>query len=150
MLYYFAKLNYRQGPYLDVAIEQLKSEPKLPLLLASRNFWNLYALNYKSETALNMFTEVYRSTKMENLDDISIANALVAFAHFQYIDFDCMEVLLKASIQRASGMKLATLALVVNAFAQLEVHNPTLLQITRQVLLTSIDRKAEIVDPAMI
>jgi hypothetical protein len=76
------------------------------------------------------------------LNELEIANALVAFAHFQFIDFDCQEFLLKASIQRASEMKLLTLAVVVNAFAELEIINPTLLSITREILLTTIDRKS--------
>jgi hypothetical protein len=39
-------------------------------------------------------------------------------------------------------MKLLTLAVVVNAFSELEIVNPTLLSITKEILLTTIDRKS--------
>ena len=40
-------------------------------------------------------------------------------------------------------MKLRSLAVIVNSFAELDVINPTLLGITREVLLNQIDQKAE-------
>jgi hypothetical protein len=36
-------------------------------------------------------------------------------------------------------MKLRTLAVVVNSFAELDVTNPALLQITKEILLKSVD-----------
>ena len=77
-----AKLKWRSGPYLDAAISQLKKEPKLPMKIAARNLWNLFALDHKSEDALIMFTNVYLQAKPEDLNELDIANALRAFAHF--------------------------------------------------------------------
>jgi hypothetical protein len=61
-----------------------------------------------------------------------------------------MEFLLKLSIQRADTMKLLTLATVINSFAELEITNPTLLSITKEILLNTIDRKSNIEDPMML
>ena len=66
-----------------------------------------------------------------------------AFAHFQYVNFDCLEILLKQSIRSASEMKLRSLAVVVNSFAELDVTNPTLLTITKEILLRSVDTKSD-------
>lgn len=40
-------------------------------------------------------------------------------------------------------MKLRSLAVIVNSFAELDVINPTLLGITREILLNQVDQKAE-------
>ena len=52
-------------------------------------------------------------------------------------------MLLKQSIRTASDMKLKSLAVVVNSFAELDVTNPTLLTITKEILLKSVDTKSE-------
>lgn len=77
-----AKLKWKSGPYVESAINTLKKEPKLPIKIAARNLWNLFALDYKSEEALLMFTDVYLRAKPEDLNELDIANALRAFAHF--------------------------------------------------------------------
>ena len=51
-------------------------------------------------------------------------------------------MLLKQSIRRADKFNLQTLAVVLNAFAELEIANPTLLTIAKQTLLSKIDRQA--------
>ena len=56
------------------------------------------------------------------------------------MDYDCLEVLLKQSIHRADQFSLQTLAVVLNSFAELEVSNPTLLAISKQTILSRIDR----------
>jgi len=48
-------------------------------------------------------------------------------------------MLLKQSIRTAAQMKLRSLAVIVNSFAELDVTNPTLLQITKETLLRSGD-----------
>ena len=77
------------------------------------------------------------------LNELDLANSLRAFAHFQSVNFDCLEMLLKQSIRNASEMKLRSLAVVVNSFAELDVTNPTLLTITKEILLRSVDTKSE-------
>jgi hypothetical protein len=76
--------------------------------------------------------------KPGDLNELDIANALRAFAHFKYLDYDCMEFLVKLSIQRAPQMKMLTLAVVVNSLSELEITNPTLLNITKEVLLANV------------
>jgi hypothetical protein len=51
------------------------------------------------------------------------------------VNYDCLELLLKQTIRGASEMKLRSLAVIVNSFAELDVVNPTLLGITREILL---------------
>lgn len=62
------------------------------------------------------------------------------------MDYDCLEVLLKQSIRRADSFSLQSLAVVLNAFAELEIVNPTLLTISKQTILAKIDRKAVTAD----
>ena len=40
-------------------------------------------------------------------------------------------------------MKLRSLAVVVNSFAELDVTNPTLLSIKKEILLRSLDTKSD-------
>ena len=65
-----------------------------------------------------------------------------SYAHFQHLNYDCIEVLLKISINRATDFNMQTLAVTVNSLAELDITNPTLLQITKQILLSRIDEKA--------
>ena len=91
---------------------------------------------------MDCFTQVILSTKPELIQPIDVASALRSYAHFQHLDYDCIEVLLKISINRATDFNMQTLAVTVNALAELDITNPTLLQITKQILLKRIDEKA--------
>ena len=142
-LYYLAKFKYLKGDYIDTAIEKFAREPKLDHITACRNLWNLFALDHRSDKALKLFATTILKTDATKLNELDIANALRAFAHFQYLDYECVETLLKQSIRCASEMKLHSLSVVVNSFAELEVTNPTLLAITREILLNSIDKKRD-------
>jgi hypothetical protein len=77
------------------------------------------------------------------LNELDIANSLRAFAHFQHVNYDCLEILLKQSIRSATDMKLRSLSVVVNSFAELDITNPTLLGITKEILLKKADTKSE-------
>jgi len=44
-------------------------------------------------------------------------------------------------------MKLRSLAVIVNSFAELDVTNPTLLQITKEILLKSVEGEREKLEP---
>ena len=100
-------------------------------------------LDHKSEAGLKLFADVIQKADPSKLNELDLANSLRAFAHFQYVNFDCLEMLLKQSIRNASEMKLRSLAVVVNSFAELDVINPTLLTITKEILLRSVDTKSE-------
>lgn len=96
----------------------------------------MFALDHKSNVALKLFADVIlRVGEPYKLNELDIANSLRAFAHFQYVNYDCLELLLKQTIRSASEMKLRSLAVIVNSFAELDVINPTLLGITREILL---------------
>ena len=70
-------------------------EPGLNSYTASRNLWNMYAFDYYDKPVLERFSQVIRDTQSDNLNDLDIANAMRSFAHFQHMDYDCLEVLLK-------------------------------------------------------
>ena len=80
-----AKLRYthRFGTkYIDAAMEQLVKEPKLSFVVASKNLWNLYALDHFNKVAVDCFTRVILDTKQEMIKPIDIASAMRAYAHF--------------------------------------------------------------------
>ncbi len=143
VLYILAKFKCQSGDYIDFAIQRFAKEPKLEVRIACRNLWNLFALDHKSEAGLKLFADVIQKGDSSKLNELDLANSLRAFAHFQYVNFDCLEMLLKQSIRSASEMKLKSLAVVVNSFAELDVTNPTLLTITKEILLRSVDTKSE-------
>ena len=137
-LYCLAKLRYKNqygNGYIDEAMEQLVKEPKLSYVVASKNLWNLYALDHFNKVAVDCFTRVIVDTKPELIKPIDIASAMRAYAHFQHLDYDCMEMLLKIAISRTREFNLQTLAVTLNSFAELDITNETLLQISKQYLL---------------
>jgi len=115
--------------------------PKLDQYLASRNLWNLYALNHFSEKALIRFSKAFVDSNHDRINQLDIANAIRSFAHFKYLNYDCVELLLKQSIEKVTDFNLQTLAVVVNSFSELNVANPTLLGITKAIILEKIDEK---------
>lgn len=114
----------------------------MPIGLSCRNLWNLYALDYKSEAALQQFSDVIMATKPDALNEIDVAHSLRAFAHFKFKRYECIESILKLSIRKADIYKVQTLADVIHSLAELDIINPTLLEITKQVLLRKLDHKA--------
>ena len=84
-LYCLAKLRYKNkygNGYIDAAMEQLVKEPKLSYVVASKNLWNLYALDHFNKVAVDCFTRVIVDTKPELIKPIDIASAMRAYAHF--------------------------------------------------------------------
>jgi len=67
----------------------------------------------------------------DKLHDLDIANAVRSFAHFEHVDYDCLEVLLKQTIRRADQLNMQTLAVILNSFADMDISNPTLLAISK-------------------
>lgn len=114
--------------------------------MACRNLWNLYAFDYYDKQALERFSQVIIEAKPDQLNELDIADAVRSFAHFKHMDYDVLEVLLKQSIRRADTFKLQTLSVILNSFAELDIQNPTLLAISKQILLSKIDGKAENAD----
>ena len=146
VLYLLAKFRFRaeSNEYIEVAMTQLKKEPKLDVKLACRNLWNLFALDHRSEVGLQLFAEVLlRVGEAYKLTELDLANSIRAFSHFQYKHERCIELLLKQSIKTANEMDLRSLAVIVSSFVDLGIPNPTLLAITKETLLKSIDLKAD-------
>ena len=84
LLYALAKFKYVHADtvWIASAIESIMNEPKIDLYLSCRNLWNLYALDYKSEAALEKFSLCIQEADGSKLNELDIANALRAFAHF--------------------------------------------------------------------
>jgi hypothetical protein len=97
-----AKFGYRSSDesYIDAAITLLASEPKLEVKLAIRNLWNLYALDYKSEKGLEVFANVMvRVGNAYPFTDLDLATALKTFAHFEYKNHDCLDLLMRKAVK---------------------------------------------------
>lgn len=121
----------------------MKKEPKLDVKLACRNLWNLYALNHRSEVGLKLFSEILlRVGDAYTHTEVDLATAVKCFAHFQYKDEACIELLLRHTIRQADDMSVRSLASIVKSFADLGNAHPTLMGITREILLKTIDAKA--------
>jgi len=109
VLYMMAKFKWRSengDDYLRTASQIMLAEPTLTSYTACRNLWNFYAFDYHDKVALERFSKVILDTKPDSLNELDIANAVRSFAHFQHMDYDCLEVLLKESIKRADTFKL--------------------------------------------
>lgn len=107
---------------------------------ASRNLWNLSALEFKSYKALKQLTAVVVRNQ-ERLNDLDVSNVVKSYAMFNYLDYDCLEMLLKHSIRTATEMKLFSLAVIVDSFAELDIRNPQLITISKQI----IDQQLQII-----
>lgn len=105
--------------------------------------WNLFALDYKNEHALFKFGQTIVNSDANKLNELDIANTLRAYAHFQHVDYECIEVLLKQTIRRAQDFKLQSLAVIANSLADLDIVNPTFLEIVKQILIEKIDVKTD-------
>ena len=65
--------------------------------------------------------------------------ALRCFAHFDHVDFSCLEKLIKQTIIKAQTFNTQTLAVVLNSLADLDIHNPTLLTISKELIIQKFD-----------
>lgn len=95
--------------------------------------WNFVALEYKSEKALKFFTQ-YILERPDLLNELDVANCLTAYAHFEYLDYDILEILLKQAIRTAAEMKIFSLSTINYAFSRMDITNATLIDITKQIL----------------
>jgi ribosomal protein L25 (general stress protein Ctc) len=69
------------------------------------------------------------------MNELDVANAMRAFAHFKYINYEAMESLIKVSIKHAQEYKLQSLAVITNSLAQLDIQNGTYFSIIKNILL---------------
>jgi hypothetical protein len=96
---------------------------ELDAVTACRNLWNLSALEFRSDEALKELTAVVMRQR-EKLMDVDIANCVRSFAVFEYLDYECLEMLLLQTIRTATQIKLFSLAVIVDSFALLDIRNP--------------------------
>ena len=142
VLYMLAKFGYRSqtDSYLDSAITIFEKEPKLDAKLAIRNLWNLFALDYKSEQGLEAFANVLvRVGNAYQFSEIDIANIVRTFAHFEYKNHDCLDLMLRKTIKQANDMDIKSLATIVASLADLDKADPVLMSITREIILKNSD-----------
>ena len=114
-------------------------EPKLETRIACRNLWNLFALNYKCPKALARFSSVITSANMDELNELDIANSLRAFATFEHVDYICLEKLIKCSIIKITSFNIRSHASILSSLADLDIHNPTLLTISKELIIQKFD-----------
>jgi len=134
-LWVLGKYKYKatNNAYLERAIQLILATPDLDVKIACRNLWNLSALEYRSDEALKQLTAVVMS-KQHLLNDLDVSNCIRAFAVFNHLDFDCLEFLLKQSIRTATEMKLFSLAVILHSFALMDIKNPMLINISKEII----------------
>ena len=119
-------------------------------MLAVENMRNLFILDHKNEDALQHLSNVILQNKPKELTETDLAVVMRTFAHFQYVHFDCLELCLKMTIQKASNMDMSSLASITHSLADLSVENENFMSIVRQILLAKIDTKTDIQDIKML
>lgn len=127
------KYSARNNAYLERAIQLILATENLDVVSACRNLWNLSALEYKSIAAMKHMTAVVMEQK-DRLKDVDVANCVKSYATFEYLDYECLEMLLLQSIRTATEMKLFSLAVIVDSFAELDIRNPQLINISKLII----------------
>ena len=117
------KSEHHIKTYLDSAVKILLKETDMHPIHACRNLWNFSELRYYNESALKELTGVVMRNQ-DRLNDVDVANCVKAFSTFQYLDYDALEMLLKQSIRHATEMKLFSLAVILDSFAEMDIRNP--------------------------
>ena len=83
----------------------LRKEPLITVPIICRNLWNFQALNYFNKELFDRFSCVI-AANCDKLNELDVANAMSSFAHFEYLNYDCMEGLIKTIIKDATTYKL--------------------------------------------
>ena len=139
LLYLLAKFNFEpKEEFMKKCTDLLKAEPALTVGFASRNLWNLYALNYYDKKLFDKFGSIIVKD-FKDMREVDVANALCAFAHFKHMDTEIaaetLESLIKISIRNIMNYKTQSIAVITNALADLEVKNTTIFSIVKSELL---------------
>ena len=72
---------------------------------------------------MEKFTEVILQSDADLLNDADISNALIAYAHFDYVNFDVISLLLKASLKKLKQMNILSVTAIVHSLAKLDIAN---------------------------
>jgi hypothetical protein len=92
------------------------NEPVLSQQAACRNFWNYYAMDYKSKELLNCLSK-YIVEGHQNLLEDEIVQVFKAFAHFNYINLEARDALLKTTIRNSQEFQFSSLADICQSLA---------------------------------
>lgn len=77
------------------------------------------------------------------MSEVELVGSLKALAHFQHKKEESIEPLIKRTITLSDKLSLGALASIVDSLAELEMANPILMGITREVFLQRVDLKAQ-------
>lgn len=102
--------------------------------MACRNLWNFYCLDYFDEKVFELLSNQVAKNPAKLLE-LEVANALRAFAHFNYINYDAMDPLIRTSIARAADFNTKTLAVILNSMAELDIKNQTLFTHVKNLIM---------------
>ena len=58
-----------------------------------------------------------------------------SFAFFKHVNYECMESLIKVTIQNSETYKMQTLAVIANSLAELDIKNKTVFTIIKTTIL---------------
>ena len=140
VLYMLVKNKYPAGSYVDSVVEVLCDEPKLDYQLACRSLLCLFAMNHYSEPGLKSLTATI-AKNFKQLNEVDLAGTLRALAHFNYSDEELIEPLVKKTMMLSNELSLGALASIVDSIATLEMANPQLMSIARELILSQADMK---------
>lgn len=77
--------------------------------------------------------------KIDELNDKDISNCLTTFAEVDYLNYDCLAVLMKKSIQMAPEMDIHSLSLILHSFVIMDVINESLFSACVEILDERLD-----------
>ena len=103
--------------------------------LACRSLWCLFALDHYSEKGLKVLTSTI-AKNFKQLDEVDLAGTLRTLAHFNYSDEELIEPLVKKTMMLSNELSLGALASIVDSIASLEMANPQLMSIARELVLS--------------
>ena len=118
------------------------NEPMLSQQTACRNFWNLYAMSYKDKDLLNCLSQFLINGHQNLLED-DIVKVFKAFAHFDYLNLEARDALLKTTIRNSQNYSFASLAEICQSLTRLGFENQTLLKIIKNSIV-SVRQRGEV------
>lgn len=126
--------DVKDSLYMIKCADIMKREVVLPLPLVCRNLWNFYALEFYDSELFDKFGKIIVKN-YKDLNELDVANAMKAFAYFKHMNYECMESLIKITIQNCQDYKMKTLAVIANSLAELDIKNKTVFNIIKTTIL---------------
>jgi hypothetical protein len=79
----------------------LQKSGKISSYLAARNLWNLSQLHYEGGQEIIEFLTNAIVENKQDINEFDAANVMKALSHFDYVHYDCLELMLKFTISKA-------------------------------------------------